>query len=138
MYTIRQTKNMELVASLDKEIFPDDTRVVTEGAVWWVAYKDGRPVAFAGISRNKNYWFLRRAGVLEEHRGNGLQKRLIKIRLNYAKKKEKSIPIYTYTVLGNPASSNSLISTGFRLYEPSHPYVGKSLYWRIRPDNKGR
>jgi hypothetical protein len=31
----------------------------------------------------------------------------------------------------NPASSNSLISCGFRLFEPSNPWGARgTLYWR--------
>jgi GNAT superfamily N-acetyltransferase len=129
---------MELVASLDKTIFPYDYRVDTEGAVWWLVYKDGEAVAFAGIANTKAYWFLRRAGVLEGHRGKGLQKRLIKTRVRYAKKHAPELGIYTYTDLENHPSSNSLISIGFKLYDPATKYAGRALYWGLHPDNRGR
>jgi GNAT superfamily N-acetyltransferase len=139
MYTIRQTKNMELITSLDKEIFDeDDEPVKTEGAIWWVAYKDGKPVAFAGMSEWGGLWFFRRSGVMTAHRGKGLQRLLIKSRLRYAKKHAPERDVVTYTILDNHPSSNNLIATGFRLYEPRQRYVGKVLYWRRQPDNKGR
>jgi len=130
--TIKATKpkHFEIIKDLDKKIMPDDYRVNIEGGDWWITYYKGEPVAFAGVAIvvDVGYGFLRRAGVLEAHRGKGLQKRLIKVRLNHLKKRKIAIAL-TYTVLDNPASANSLISLGFKLYVPSELYVGPNVLY---------
>ena len=133
-YTIRKTNDLRLIAKLDHVIFGPigDTAVELDNATWWVAYANGSPVAFAGLSKFGGCWFLRRVGVVTSHRGNGLQKRLIKVRVKHAKRADPKLSVVTYTVLDNHPSSNNLIATGFRLYEPSQRYVGKVLYWRFK------
>jgi GNAT superfamily N-acetyltransferase len=133
MYRIIQAKTESQLASvkrLDKAIFSEDERVKIEGGVWWLIYHKGEAVGFGGLAviKDLNYGFFRRAGVLYDHRGHGLQKKLIKIRLRYLKKLRIPCAI-TYTVLDNPASSNSLISMGFKLYTPSEPYCGSNVLY---------
>jgi GNAT superfamily N-acetyltransferase len=124
--------NRELLLSMQKEILPyDKPHDVTEGD-WWIAYQDGNPIGFAGIvpsARWSGTGYLCRAGVYSNYRGRGVQKRLIRVRQTFAKKIGWEYLITsTYE---NPASSNSLISCGFKLYEPLHPWGAKgTLYWR--------
>jgi GNAT superfamily N-acetyltransferase len=52
---------------------------------WWFAYLDGEIVAFAGMVPNEPYdvfgvGYLKRAYVLPDHRGHGLQLRLMAVR----------------------------------------------------------
>jgi GNAT superfamily N-acetyltransferase len=69
------------------------------------------------------------AGVHEEYRGRGLQKRLIRARVRHAKRIGWKYAI-TYTI-DNPPSENSLIGCGFKRYAPADPYVkGTANYWR--------
>lgn len=90
-------------------------------------------VAFCGLrelSSSPGVWFLCRAGVLEAYRGKGLQKRMIRLRLRYAKAHRGKLAI-TYTTKENFASANSLISCGFRLYDPEWAWAGREmLYWQ--------
>jgi GNAT superfamily N-acetyltransferase len=73
--------------------------------------------------------YLCRAGVLSGYRGHGIQKKLIRARIRQAKALGWNW-LVTDTYL-NPASSNSLIATGFKLFEPSKPWgATQTLYWR--------
>lgn len=100
---------------------------------WWLAYSASKePVAFAGIVPAfsfDNGGYLVRSGVLPSHRGHGLQKRLLKVREQKAKRNGWNIVVTDTTY--NLASSNSLISCGYRLFKPARPWAfPESLYWR--------
>lgn len=120
---------------LQKKCLPSDEPYDVSKGHWWIAYtEDGRPVAFAGITRSTPWYncgYLCRAGVIDEFTGHGLQKRLIAVR----EKKAKALGwewIITDTT-DNPASANSLINAGFKIYSPSVKWAYKhSIYWRKR------
>lgn len=99
---------------------------------WWIALDGGQPVGFAGMTPSVRWCdavYLCRSGVVESARGSGLQKRLIKARLATAKKLD-----YRHIVTDtrrNPASANSLIACGFRMYQPAAPWSFRdALYWK--------
>lgn len=120
---------------LQKKILPEDIPYKTDRGHWWIAYaEDGKPVGFAGIVRSTRWTdtgYLCRAGVLDGFTGHGLQKRLIDARLRQAKKLGWNWCITDTT--DNPASSNSLISCGFRIYTPSNPWSFKNaIYWKCK------
>ena len=100
--------------------------------LWWIAYKDKEPIGFAALVRSlrfENAGYLYRAGVLPEHRGHGLQKRLIDVRVRAAKRM-KWVILFTDTH-DSPASTNSLIARGFRVYIPKTLYGHKhAIYLR--------
>jgi len=110
----------------------DEPRAVT-GDVWWIAYQDGNPVAFAALrvlppGDDTSPCYLSRAGVLPNARGQGLQKKLIRARVQYAKK--RGAPIVITDTADNPHSANSLIAEGFRMYNPSQRWaLPNSNYW---------
>lgn len=130
--TIRKVKKINLVALLDAQVFDyeQDSPVALEGVHWWVAFDKETPVAYAGVKiTSERVAFLCRAGVLPSHRGKGLQAKLIRVRVAWAKRQGVK-QVITYTVLDNPASSNNLIRCGFRLYTPEWKWVGnEALYW---------
>ena len=73
--------------------------------------------------------YLARAGVLPEFRGQGLQKRLIKVREEFAR--EHGMPALICDTCDNPASANSLIACGFKMFQPQEPWgLPRSVYWR--------
>ncbi len=87
---------------------------------WWVAFEGKTPVAFACLrpsARWDNVGYLSIAGVLPAWRGKGLQRRLIKKRVEYARKLGWHTVI-TETVNDNAPSMRSLIAAGFRPYLP--------------------
>lgn len=117
---------------LQRAVLPGDEPHPTDTGVWWLVYDGDKAVAFAGMVPSKRWaltMYLCRAGVAESHRGQGLQKRLIGVRERAAK--ALGVRWLITDTTANPASSNSLIARGFRLYEPSAPWGPKAaLYWR--------
>lgn len=126
--------HVEVLRQLDKTCFPIDTPYspTTEGTTWWLVYDEDKvPVAFAGVRYMPidNYFYLCRAGVIPRARGKGLQRRLIRVRLAFAKKRGAA-GVYTMTSVDNPASSNNLIRCGFELFIPSYEWGGTGMiYW---------
>jgi GNAT superfamily N-acetyltransferase len=124
-----------VISALQLECLPGDTPYDHTIGYWHVAFtEDKKPIAFSGLvpsSRWSDCGYLCRAGVLPDHRGNGLQKRLIRVRIRQAKANGWAWLITdTYK---NPPSSNSLISCGFKLFDPTVPWGAKgTLYWRYR------
>lgn len=117
---IKTCKSDFLVKRLHKLTMPDDYFEDDPRTRYWVAWDDTKPVAFCGIrpvKYDKNTAFLNCAGVLDTYRGMGIHKRMIKIRINWAKRNDFTTLI-TYAHIENPASCNALISCGFRLYRP--------------------
>jgi len=100
---------------------------------WWVAYCDGEAAAFAGLvpsSRVPNAGYLKASGVLPKFRGHGLQKRLIRKRLDHARSLGWTT-VFTETINHNAPSGNSLISCGFRMFNPKHPWGSSyAVYWK--------
>jgi GNAT superfamily N-acetyltransferase len=102
---------------------------------WWLLMHQETAIGFAGL-RSSYRWpgnsgYLWRAGVAPGHRGRGLQKRLIRVR----ERKARALGwewLFTDTTQ-SPASSNSLIACGFKVYQPSHGYgYDQTIYWRKR------
>jgi GNAT superfamily N-acetyltransferase len=117
--------------------FTDDTcpRLKTEefeGGYWWLVFDDAKPIAFAGLlpgKLNKGFGYLARAGVHPKYRGQGIQQRMIRVRERYARKlKWKGCVSDTSDT---PASANSLINEGYKIYAPKTPWGFRhTIYWR--------
>lgn len=125
--TIRTT-----LEELHLKCFPSDEMYDMNRGDWWVAYSAiGLPVAFAGISNPEaGVGYLCRCGVLAGFRGFGLQKRLIRCRVAHAKKMGYNCVITDTT--NNPASANSLIKAGFKMYTPAAPWgFTETIYWKL-------
>lgn len=136
-YSIRMADNtkpatLKLLRDLHARCLPYDKHPNFTDGFWWIAYCDHTPVAFAGLVPSARWLetgYLCRAGVVEEHRGRGLQKRLIRVRLNFARRMGWRWAITDTTE--NPPSANSLIGCGFRAYDPREPWGGDTTtYWR--------
>ena len=120
---------------LQKKILPEDTPYQPDRGHWWIAYAEcGKPVGFAGLVRSMRWsdtGYLCRAGVMEGYNGHGLQKRLISARITQARKLGWNWLITDTT--NNPASSNSLINAGFKIYTPGSPWGFKNaIYWKYK------
>ena len=131
---IRVPEDVTVIMYLQKKCLPHDKPMDVDRGHWWIAYtEDGKPVGFAGLIRSSqwlNAGYMCRAGVLPTYQGHGLQKRLIQVRMRKARLLHWEWLLTDTT--DNPASSNSLISMGFKLYEPTVPWGFKnSLYWRL-------
>ena len=130
---IRCSQIQNKLTTLQQKCLPGDTPTDTTTGWWWIVYDAlNLPCAFAGLIpsvRWSDTGYLCRAGVIPNCRGQGIQKRLIRARVRQAKALGWNWLITdTYE---NPASSNSLIACGFKLFEPSKPWgaIG-TLYWR--------
>jgi GNAT superfamily N-acetyltransferase len=136
---LRNPAMVNLLIHLQKQILPADSPYKPDRGHWWVAYaEDGKPVAFAGLVRSIKWTdtgYLCRAGVLDEFTGHGLQRRLILARIRKAKELGWNWLITDTT--NNPASSNSLINCGFKIYTPGQPWgFRNAIYWKykVQPD----
>ena len=136
---IRQEPNRTVILYLQKKILPSDTPYKPDRGHWWIAYDENdKPVGFAGLVRSIKWTdtgYLCRAGVLDGFTGHGLQKRLIQVRQAQARKLGWNWLITDTTA--NPASSNSLINAGFKIYTPGQPWSFRNaIYWKykVHPD----
>jgi GNAT superfamily N-acetyltransferase len=113
---------------------PHDQLLPTNVGVWWVVYDGTDPVAFAGLLKSHRWsdaMYLCRSGVLESHRGKGIQKRLIRVRERHAR--SLNMRWLLSDTRDNFPSANSLIAEGFQLFRPTRPWGFKNaLYWRKR------
>lgn len=98
---------------------------------WWLVYLGKEPVGFAGLTKSdyENCGYLKRAGVDHKHRGQGLQRRLIRVRLRKAKLLGFSRVVTETT--DTVHSANNLAAEGFKLFDPPHRWLDyrTTLYW---------
>lgn len=130
--TVRKVSHRnKLLATLQARCLPFDAPYSPKpGDLWYIAFAGGWPAGFGVARETGGGWFLARAGVLPEFRGHGLQKKLIRARLRGIKAQGGKVA-YTYTMIDNPASAQSLIGCGFRPYIPAWRWVGPNInYWR--------
>lgn len=133
-YVVREVSGRYLreIAGFQLLLFPDDDLVDPVKGFWWLAFSSkGHPVAFAGLTQVPSWTsagFLCRAGVLADHRGQGLQRRLIRARVNKAKR--IGLTHVISTTYDNPRSANNLVAEGFHLYQPESPWGAEGTnYW---------
>jgi GNAT superfamily N-acetyltransferase len=84
-------------------------------------------MAYAGVRIHRSWpdvAYLCRAGVRPEFRGHGLQRRLIAVRVAWAKRRGL-YSVTTEVADWNVASANSLIRAGFKLWRPHHLWSGE-------------
>ena len=130
----RQPAVQTRLSALQKKCLPYDKPYDTNHGYWWIATKDGVDCGFAGLVCSP-WWsdcgYLIRCGVVSDCRGQGLQKKFIRVRIRQAKAlKMNWVITSTYD---NPASANSLISCGFKMFNPTKPWMTKhTSYWRLK------
>lgn len=100
---------------------------------WWWLVHNGRELAgFCGLTESTigpGVGYLKRAAVLRDHRGNGLQRRMLTVR----ERKARSLGFTTIITdtTDNVPSANNLIAAGYRMFNPPVPWCfPHSLYWR--------
>ena len=134
MIRLTETKDLAKIVSLENAIMGRDyitAQDLTE-SVWWVAKVDGELAGYCGVrpsSQDELGAYLIRAGVLGAYRGQGLHRRMLRKRLNWACKCGYAT-VYSDTAPHNVWSSNNLITEGFRLFVPDEPWSqANQLYW---------
>ena len=130
---IARTSHDDLtLRALHIETLPADTYPEWAVGEWWLALDGADPVGFAGLQPSRQWCdaaYLVRCGVLPSHRGRGLQRRLLLAREKHAR--VSGLRWLVTSTLNNPASANSLIGRGYRMYEPSIPWGARgTIYWR--------
>lgn len=129
MFQLRQTKDMALVQEMDRKCFPDDKWDNTTNMKWWLLKKDGIPVGYCSCRMiMPDTCYFTRAGILPSARGKGLQKKLINVRVNWARKQGAKYVI-TYTSMDNFASLVNLIKSGFKMFNPQWAWAGKEFFY---------
>jgi GNAT superfamily N-acetyltransferase len=115
-----------------KEFLPLKERHLNDG-YWWLVHQGVQLVAFAGMVPFEPFpriGYLKRAAVLKEHRGKGIQAALIAAREERARVSTDWTHLITETSIENPASSNSFARAGYRLVEAERPWAKETLFWR--------
>ncbi len=136
MIKIRKARASEFatVKTLCDDLLLDtaDRSVWSNHCECWIAVDNGDIVAFGSLKPSVQYRdvvYFNSAGVAESHRGLGLQRKLIRARLAWARKQGKHFAI-TDTVPENAPSARNLIACGFRPYSPKIPWKGSgACYW---------
>jgi len=130
----RQSSVQTRLLQHQKKCLPYDKTNDTNHGYWWIATKDGVDCGFAGLvysSRWSDCGYLVRCGVVSDYRGQALQKKFIRVRIRQAK--ALGLNWLITSTYDNPASANSLISCGFKMFDPTNPWMTKhTSYWRLK------
>lgn len=129
MYRLRRVDDAAIPKALHAITFPLDEWA--RGDAYWVLYDDHKsPVGFCSLTllKNESGIFLCRAGVLPHVSGKGIQRRMIRARLNYARSLGRKFAT-TYTTYDNHASIANLLRCGFKFYYPPTRYAGRSVHY---------
>lgn len=125
MISLRRTTDIVTIRALDAKLFGTDVDQPKLSHLWWLCRDGSKVIGYCGLGtfmeEGKRCGFLSRSGILPEHRGKGLQRRMIRVREAAARKLGAS-HIITYTSDGNMPSANNLIATGYRLYSPANAW----------------
>jgi GNAT superfamily N-acetyltransferase len=124
----------ELIRELHDETFGREAPQIDPSCGWsWIAY-DGREVAgfchlvhTEGATRD-TLAYLKRAGLRLPHRGQGLQRRFVRVREALARRAGFKACVSDTT--DNPSSANNLIKCGYKIYTPQQPWgFNNTIYW---------
>jgi GNAT superfamily N-acetyltransferase len=125
----------DTLKDLHDEIFFDSApQIDPNRGHWWLAFAidEGRELAgFCGLTEtyaDPTLGYLKRAGVRRAHRGQGLQRRFVRVR--EAKARRLGMRGIITDTTDNPSSANNLIACGYRIYAPENPWgFNHSIYW---------
>lgn len=126
VYEIRRTTDVNKIKKLHSRILSGDYFYYHSGNAYWVLLANDFPVGFCiGTDIGHKLLYLSRSGIFTTHRGKGLQKKMIQVREKWGRRNNLESSI-TYCLLNNPASINSLISSGYRVFEPDYAWAGRT------------
>ena len=129
---IRDARYVEIVARLHFETLPKIPFPGVWPSWWWIAWDGEKPAAFAfmcGSDRYENTGYFGRVGVLEEYRGQGLQRRLM--RAAEKKARELGWTAMVSDTRDKPYSAANFERMGYVAFTPETPWDYKhSIYWR--------
>lgn len=120
-------EDIEAIEAADRVCFPFDKPYIFgwDKNVSWVAKKGDELAGYLSAHplNNRGRWFFSRVGVMPAYRGQGLQRRLMAV-LEAHGRREGWREIVTYTVGRNGYSTDNILASGYRTYEPRKSYVG--------------
>lgn len=99
---------------------------------WWLVYDGARLIGFAGsvpFDPFPHVGYLKRAAVLEEYRGKGIQRELMKLREERARASTDWTCLISECHIENVASANNFIRSGYLLCEAERPWAKETLFW---------
>ncbi len=128
-FRLSRTDDDQTVMALHMLCMPND-EFDLKGQLWVCHDDTGTPVAFcaARMLKHENGVFFNRAGVLPCANGKGLQRRMIRARLRWAKEIGAEYAI-TYVTHTNHASIVNLLKCGFRFDRPAWNWAGNVHYF---------
>lgn len=143
MYKITEVDGEKCAAEINafNGKFPDDfialkPRHLSKG-FWWLVHADVRLIGFAGMVPMipfQHYGYLKRAAVLQEYRGRGIQRELMTLREERAKESTDWTHLISECSIENVASANNFIRSGYVLTEVERPWEKETLFWLKRLD----
>jgi len=116
----------EKLKELDYKVFFGCNDEFKTNRDWWVITSGNTIIGYCGCGFLEGVCIFVRAWVHKDYRGQGLQKKMIKLRIKSAYDCYIAI---TYTTTDNYPSANSLISQGFKLYSPEYAYAGRDMLY---------
>lgn len=137
---LRRSEDMDTIAHLHALAFVDSPMIDLDGShTFWLATRDDAPVGFCSAIFYdwKGCVFLSRAAVMKSTAGTGLQRRMIRTRVAWARTLVGCDRVVTYCSPRNYESLVNLLRCGFRFYEPKdegiEPWgVAGAHYFRLR------
>lgn len=133
------TLEVELVRAIDRAVLPGNYFEDPDmGNLYWLAeLRDKTPVGYCSVRPTQydptHTAFLSRSGVLPPYRGQGLQRRMIRVRVAWARRMSFQ-HVITYCGTYNVPSATNLIKEGFRPWWPPDsigPWAGEDvIYFR--------
>lgn len=131
MISLRISRDLALNKALYARGLPGDPWVGDHHTFWIARDADGEPVGFcsAVYMAWEQSVFLSSAVVFRAARGRGLQRRMIRTRVAWARRRGAEC-VLTYTVEHNWPSAYNLLREGFRHYDARYAWVGKAWYFR--------
>jgi RimJ/RimL family protein N-acetyltransferase len=133
--TVRRTKNCKLIRELNArpEFFPLDplSEDGLASSEWFLAKSGGEIIGWCGYNLTADGTAkITRTGVIPKCQGRGVKSRMVKA-MERAAKKRGAHTMTSYCDIDNIASANSLINSGYKLYDPIYIWAsGTCLYWR--------
>ena len=115
--TLRRTEDLDEIKDLHKLAFAADHWPGDDHEFWIAKNPIGRPVGFCSalyFPEHKGI-YLSRAAVALEARGEGLQRRMVRARLNWAKRETGAVGAWTFVKTDNQESLINLLRCGFRM-----------------------
>jgi GNAT superfamily N-acetyltransferase len=133
----KDTDELNYLVDLMLPDTPDDNlREVVQGT-WWLAKVGSDVVGCCGVRALRRYshepgWehtaFMTRAVVLPQAQGKGYQRRMIRVRVSWAKRNGYN-RIVTYVAVGNVPSHRNLVREGFLPYNPQAHWAGDGVVY---------